>query len=188
MTQHGSHTETEIKLRVPDAAGARNLLEGHGFRVAREREFESNVIYDTADQQLRSRGELVRLRRTGDAALLTFKGVSQPGKHKRREELETEVGDAAVLQAVFARLGMGISFQYEKYRTEYTRNDAKGVVTLDETPIGTYLELEGDGDWIDSTAQELGFEEQDYIVSSYAVLYFEHCRRENVAPEHMVFR
>jgi adenylate cyclase class 2 len=188
MAHHGSNTETEIKLRVPDAPGTRKLLEAHGFGVARERVFESNAVYDTADQQLRRRGELVRLRRTGNSALLTFKGVSLPGKHKSREELETAISNPAVLHAVFARLSMGVSFEYEKYRTEFTRGDENGVLTLDETPIGTYLELEGEADWIDATARELGFREEDYIVASYAVLYLEHCRRENIRPENMIFR
>ncbi|MBV9156122.1 MAG: adenylate cyclase, partial [Acidobacteriaceae bacterium] len=63
----------------------------------------------------------------------------------------------------------------------------QGVVTLDETPIGTFLELEGPGDWIDETAKQLGFSRADYIVDSYGRLYLADCERRGVQPTNMTF-
>ena len=63
------------------------------------------------------------------------------------------------------------AFRYEKFRTEFQRRGSKGIATLDETPIGTYLELEGDPQWIDRMARTLGYEEKDYITASYARLF-----------------
>lgn len=77
-------------------------------------------------------------------------------------------------------------FRYEKYRTEYT--DGTGILTLDETPIGCYIELEGDPQWIDETAGKLGYHERDYITKSYGALYRSHCLERQVPPTNMVFR
>ena len=182
-----SQIETEIKLRVPEAAGAKALIERRGFRVARERVFESNTIYDTSGGRLRAAGELLRLRQAGSGGLLTFKGRGEPGRHKVRPEIETEVADPAAMAKILEAAGFRPVFRYEKYRTEFDRSGADGFVVLDETPIGVYLELEGDPRWIDAVAVELGFNESDYITASYGKLYVDHCRAANKPAGDMVF-
>lgn len=180
-------TETEIKLRVSDPAAIYSRLEQAGFQVTCGRVFEANTIYDTAEGTLRRGGTLLRLREVGGRAILTFKGPSIPGKHKSREELETTVGSASTSALIFDRLGFVPGFRYEKYRTEYERPGLPGVVTVDETPIGWFLELEGAPEWIDSTAAELGFSEDNYLTLSYATLYINYCKDRQVAPTDMVF-
>lgn len=61
------------------------------------------------------------------------------------------------------------------------------MASLDRTPIGTFLELEGPRRWIDRIASHLGYTPADYITRSYAALYFEHCRVSNLKPGNMVF-
>jgi len=179
--------EIEIKLRVKDAASARRMLREAGFRVRKRRVFEANRVYDTAALSLRTAKQLLRLRTVGARSVLTFKGAPLPGKHKRREEWELTVSDGAAMEAILTRLGFELTFRYEKYRTEFSRDGEAGVVTVDETPIGTFLELEGPADWIDRTAGELGFRAADYITLSYGSLYLEYCQVQGVAPSHMVF-
>jgi adenylate cyclase class 2 len=89
--------------------------------------------------------------------------------------------------AITERLGFQRAFRYQKYRTEYRLPGSSGLATLDETPIGVYLELEGKPAWIDRTARKLGFQESDYITDSYAGLYLEWCRKHRVRPADMVF-
>lgn len=185
--QAGSNRETEIKLRVASAAAARSLLRRARFRVVRRRLLESNVVFDTGDLSLRARGCLLRLRTVGGRSILTFKGESLPAKHQSREEIETEIASPEALSVILLRLGFGPVFRYEKYRTEYQRGDEDGVVTLDETPIGPFLELEGEPGWIDRTAAALGFAPEDSIVASYASLFFDHCRRNGLNARHMTF-
>jgi len=179
--------ETEIKLAVRSAAWARRLVSAAGFRLAKKRAFESNLVFDTPSLRLRKAASLLRVREMGKDAKLTYKGPPQPSKHKNREELELEASDARALQAILERLGFRLVFRYEKYRSEYQR-DRRGVITLDETPIGVYLELEGPPQWIDRTARGLGFAETEYITESYGELYREWCRRHRVKPGNMVFR
>ncbi|MBL8292236.1 MAG: class IV adenylate cyclase [Bryobacterales bacterium] len=179
--------ETEIKLPAADAASADALLRGAGFAVHHPRTFESNVLLDTADLRLRKTRQILRLREYGPRHVLTYKGSAVDGKHKTREELEFEIPAGAPLALIFERLGYTPQFRYEKYRTEYTRGEEPGMAVLDETPIGVFLELEGPGDWIDQTAAQLGYREQDYITKSYGALYAEHCQKHGTDPSGMVF-
>jgi adenylate cyclase class 2 len=187
MAQTG-HIEVEIKLAMPGAAFARRLLRKAGFRARRRRALESNLIFDTAEGSLRRTGRLLRLRCWGGWWWLTFKGPPVAGPHKRREELEVRIDDGAAVSAILERLGLASSYCYEKYRAEYQRTGERGTVALDETPIGVYLELEGSPAWIDRAARRLGFGPADYVLSSYATLYGEHCQRAGLSPgQGMVF-
>jgi adenylate cyclase class 2 len=182
-----SGIENEVKLSISDIARVRAVLADHQFSILHERGFESNEVFDTAAREFRARGELIRLREAGGRCFLTFKGAPLPGGHKRREELETPVERAEAIAAIFGRLGLVVVFRYEKYRTEYQRPGETGIVTLDETPIGDFLELEGEPAWIDRTAAELGFSRSDYILASYGGLYLDHCRRKGIVPRNMTF-
>jgi adenylate cyclase class 2 len=138
--------------------------------------------------------------------VLTFKRPTMPleaapsmegravaaGRHKVREEIEVEVADAANLTKIFEGLGMRGWFRYEKYRTTFqfppTARWAQGLlIELDETPIGTFVELEGPAEAIDRAAKELGFSPRDYVLKNYLALYAEECRRRNEEPRDMVF-
>ena len=163
--------ETEIKLRVPTPEHAHQLLLLHGFEVLHPRIFERNHIFDTADATLRQSRRLLRLRDAGGLVTLAFKGPAQTGKHKSREEREVHPDNFDQMQIILERLGYQVTFRYDKYRTEYARPEADGIATVDETPAGTFMELEGEPAWIDRTAAELGFSEADYITASYASLY-----------------
>ena len=182
-----SARETEIKLAVADSRTARRFLRAAGFRVSRSRVFESNTIFDTPESSLRQAGTLLRIRQAGGVFTITYKGGAVPGKHKSREELETEVSSAGVMAAIFGRLGLRPVFRYEKYRTEFRQPHRAGVAMLDETPAGVYLELEGTPAWIDRTARRLGFEEKHYITASYSRLYLEWCTARRRKPTNMVF-
>ncbi len=180
--------EIEIKLAIDSVKEARRRLRAAGFRVSKPRVFEKNVVYDTPQSDLRLSSRLLRLRAIGKSYKLTFKGAPEPGKHKSREEIETEVADGPAFDAILTRLGYRPVFCYEKFRTEFQRPRSKGIATLDETPIGTYMELEGGPDWIDRMARTLGYEEDNYITASYARLFFEWRERSGSNAADMLFR
>lgn len=181
-------TETEIKLALSeDLRAIRRSLRSRGFRVAKKRVHESNVLFDTAAFGLRKQGKLIRLRAVDSRSILTYKGPPTPGKHKRREELETQIPDSPAFEKILSRLGYDPAFRYEKFRTEYEKPGEHGVVTLDETPIGNFLEIEGAPGWIDRTAKALGFSARDYNTKSYGSLYLEYCAAHGLAPANMLF-
>lgn len=136
--------------------------------------------------------------------LLTFKsppdqlaiGPAAPSpsdrRYKVREEIELTLTDPGSLQRIFEGLGLKGWFRYEKFRTPYRLPArlawAKDlVIDLDETPIGTFVELEGPGSAIDRAARALGFSPRDYVLKNYLVLYVDDCKRQNLQPSNMLF-
>lgn len=114
------------------------------------------------------------------------------GSHKVRDEIEAQVTDTANLVKIFEGLGMRGWFRYEKYRTTYKLPTTKSwardlLIEVDETPIGTFVELEGPPAAIDRTAAELGYSKRDYILTNYLALYAEDCRRKGEQPQNMLF-
>jgi adenylate cyclase, class 2 len=120
---------------------------------------------------------------------LTYKGPAQRAPHKSREEIETDVSDVEAFVKVFRALGYRSTYRYEKYRTTFAVEGKPGLILLDETPIGDFLELEGPPEWIDATAAQLGHTSDDYITASYIRLYRDHClRHPEAVPDAMVFQ
>jgi len=110
------------------------------------------------------------LRRVPEGGVVTHKGprLFEAGL-KSREERETAVADPDVLQDILERLGLRPVFRYQKYREAYEWRGQEIVV--DETPIGTFLEIEGDPEGIRAAASALGFGPGDYVTDSYVGLF-----------------
>ena len=161
--------EVEIKLRVSDLDALTRKISASGFKLVTPRTHEMNTLYDFANQALRARGEVLRIRKYGDKWTATHKSKGSSGKHKSRMETETQIADGEALAHIFEALGLSPSFRYEKFRAEWS--DGEGHVVLDETPIGNIAELEGSPEWIDRTAAQLGVKQSEYITMSYAQMF-----------------
>jgi adenylate cyclase class 2 len=178
--------EVEIKFLVSDVKSLEHKLNEIGFRCITPSTREVNTLYDLPNQELRHKGELLRLRQYGDKWVLTHKGKGIPGPHKSRTELETGISDGPKMDSLLRALGYAPTFVYEKYRSEWS--DGQGHVVLDHTPIGDVAEIEGESEWIDRTAQKLGVGTADYITKSYIELFFEWKRKTNRKAENMTFQ
>lgn len=135
------------------------------------RHLEDNLLLD-AGGRLVAQGMALRVRRTPAGVVLTFKGPRQLVEGiKSREEIEAalalEHGDD--LQRILERLGFLPVFRYQKYREAFAWRGCEIVV--DETPIGTFLEIEGPIEEIHAAAAALGFSPADYVADSYAGLF-----------------
>jgi adenylate cyclase, class 2 len=181
-------TETEVKLCWRGTpAEAQALFASLGYAQQEPRSLESDQLFDRENGELRGSDRLLRLRRVGDRATVTYKGPADRQVYKSREEIEFDVSDAGAYLLVLDRLGYRPGFRYEKYRTKFARTGESGIITLDETPVGVYLELEGPREWIDSTSAVLGFTRQDYLTASYAALYRNFRESHPDAPPDMLF-
>jgi adenylate cyclase class 2 len=178
--------EIEVKLPVASLEGVSARLAGAGWTPG-ERLFERNTVYDSRERGLHREGKLLRIRETGGRAILTVKlPAASSGLHKVREEYNLD-GPGPTLEAIVEGLGFGSAWRYEKRRTRYTKTGEPGVIELDETPIGDFLELEGPPDWIDATAAALGFEARDYLTTTYRELFVDWQKRQKAPPRDMVF-
>ena len=121
------------------------------------RVLEQNDLFDTAGASLRRSGRLIRVRIETPVSesrrpngkirvILTSKApvarsTGKASRYKERLERKVIVATPDNLREQLQALGFRSRFRYEKYRTSFR---LPGVhIELDETPVGTYLELEG---------------------------------------------
>jgi adenylate cyclase class 2 len=194
--------EIEIKLRVSNLRAVLRHIRKLGA-VPRGRTFERNTLFDTPDSSFWRHGRLLRLRTQTPApgngsrggprtTILTAKAPPSTRSHSRKkppykERLESElaVGKWGLQPQVLLDLGLRAGFKYEKYRASFL---LRGLhLDLDETPIGTFLELEGSPAAIRRTARSLGYAPKDHIRATYWDLYAADCRRLKRTPRNMVF-
>jgi adenylate cyclase class 2 len=179
--------EREVKLRFEsaDAARQRILSPSVGATPLRGRRLQEDSLLDTADNQLFQRRSALRVRSENGKSILTFKGPVQPSAVKVREEHETIVADGEELLTILRELGWTVWFRYEKYREEFAAEDV--VIAIDETPVGTFVEIEGGEDHIHRTAAALGKGPADYITDSYRTLFMAYCREHGGSATDMLF-
>ena len=164
-----SRRETEIKLAFPSPKDALRALGSVGAVESRPRVFEDNVLFDLDDERLARSGRLLRLRRAGADAVVTYKGAAEAGhRHKVREEVEVRVDDPEEMDRIFRGIGLAARYRYQKYRTTFELPDLE--IALDETALGTFIELEGEPEAIDRVAAALGRTPGDYLTATYREL------------------
>ena len=161
--------ETEVKLKVADLGAVRERLGSLGARLKERVEDERDLQFGSAADPEALRGKVLRLRFTGRAGMLTYKGAAEFERGvKKREELQSVVEDAGAMRAILERLGYEVRLEYTK-RREYW--DLRGLtVSLDELPFGTYVEVEGDASQLEGAVSELGLEGAERIEEGYAQL------------------
>jgi adenylate cyclase class IV len=186
-------------------------LENLGARYE-SRVLERNTLYDTPDSDFRRRGALLRIRAeaarplagaqtsspgrrsTTHRTILTSKAPAAPRsprdrRYKEKRERELVVpAPPSHWDRKLRSLGLRPGFRYDKIRSTFRLSRLPGLaIELDETPAGTFLELEGLPRSIDRTARALGYSSRDYYCGSYWDVHVADCRRRGITPQNMVF-
>jgi adenylate cyclase class 2 len=185
MSMIGTPVEREIKLRFDSVESAREAVLAAGATPLLGRRLQEDSLLDTEDESLRRRRCVLRIRIENGKSRITFKGPVQPSAMKLRDELETVVGDGALLLQVFEELGFHVWFRYEKYREEFSHEDV--TAAIDETPVGVFVELEGSEQGIMAMAEALGRGPADYVLDSYRGLFLQHRDAYGLTGTDMVF-
>ncbi len=170
--------ETEVKIQCANGelAEVRGKLASLGARTVCERALEENVLLDYVDRRLKADGCALRLRNYGAGSLLTYKGKVIDDPHfKRRPEYQTSLSNPEAALAILAALGLDVSFQYSKVRQilEWVVSGQRVEVSLDETPFGDFLEIEGEPAAILEAARLLGLSPDRFLRKSYVEMYME---------------
>lgn len=187
--------EIELKFPIADAQAFQSRLPALHFHLDTPRTFEANTLYDTPGRALRDAAQILRIRQYGTLCTLTHKrhpDREDPGsRYKVRLETEAHVDDGAALAEIFRHLGYVPAFRYEKYRTEWSHDDpaAKSIghLVVDETPIGTWGELEGPTEWIDRMLALLAIDPATCIIDSYGKLFLAWKQRTASTVNHLTF-
>src|SRR5258708_7032599 len=108
-----------IKFMIADIQALTASLQKAGFRLLTSRTHEMNTLYDQPGAKLRRRGALLRLREYGPKWTVTYKDRSgrQPGRHKSRREIETQVENGEALAQVLEAIGLNPSLPYDRTRS-----------------------------------------------------------------------
>ncbi len=167
--------EIEVKIRIIDIKNIGEKILQLGAKLEKERFYEENTLYDFPSKILYKKRQALRLRKMNKKSFLTFKGPPQKSRRfKIREEYETEVRNEKQLKKILKSLGFVPVFNYEKHRTVYRKKSLK--ISLDETSIGNFIELEGKRGEIVKFANALGVSKREFIKQDYIQLI----RKESV--------
>lgn len=186
--------EIEIKLAVDDAEAVAKVLEAAGATPRVPRAFEDNRLFDLPGRPLTAAGRLLRVREFAGRVTVTAKaplGAGEPDdreaerRYKIRREAEIVVPDAEAMAAVLRTAGFEPLWRYQKYRRIYAWQGAE--VVLDETPAGTFLEIEGDPDAIDGIVARLGTHAGARRTDTYREVWEAHCAARGVPAGDMLF-
>ncbi|MFW5799368.1 MAG: class IV adenylate cyclase [Spirochaetota bacterium] len=175
--------ETEIKYNMPDY-GENKLIKKLKELGAEDKGeiFENNLIFDNEENKMYNNDLLLRLRKTGDKNILTFKGKKiDDDTYKIREEVEIEVSDFDKLKRIFEHMGYQVKLIYQKYRRTFILK--KTFITIDKLPFGNYIEIEGIKEDIDYMAGKLSLYINDDISNkNYYDIYERICNEKNIKP------
>jgi adenylate cyclase class 2 len=161
--------EIEVKFILSDYTALMSKIKALALPCTQERVFELNLRFDQPDRRLFSAHQVLRLRKDHQAHL-TFKG---PGVLEEgvllRKEIETIVADYDATKRLLETIGYEVIMIYEKYRANYLMNGV--VLSVDETPFGLFIELEGESpEQVRLAADKLGMDWAQRINQSYFAL------------------
>ena len=185
MTKAERPEEVEVKIPADDLEHVREKLRVGAGSLRRARHSEINDLFDSTGR-LAASGCALRLRRADGTHVLTFKGpVRFEDGVKRREERETVVSDPEQMEAILAAVGFARRFRYEKRREEWDLSDC--AIALDETPIGNFVEIEGEPSSIRRAVAALGLDFAAALPYSYSKLYELRRKEDPSLPPDMTF-
>ena len=168
MSNQGQEIEAKFYVSRLDKMLAR--LQELRARLIQPRVLETNLRFDLPDGGLRSRRQVLRLRKDTEARL-TFKGSgSEQSGVRARQEIEFVVEDFEKARQFLKALGYQETIVYEKYRATYEVDEV--LIMLDELPYGNFLEIEGETvEQIQAMATKLRLDWNAVILTSYTALF-----------------
>lgn len=172
--------EVEMKVRA-DHEQVRQTLNEHGATPL-DTVTQRDTYYDAPTRDFAETDEALRVRREErdeeDRAKLTYKGPLVGGTSKTREEYETELGDADVMESILDSLGFVPVETVGKERERFSIGEY--VVTLDTVDgLGEFVEVETEAPekgidtaraGVTGTVESLGLDPDAEIRTSYLEL------------------
>lgn len=179
--QHRS--DRQIKFADADHGQLRERLRELEAECQGSPILEDNWIFDR-DGAMETAGSNLRLRVDRRGARLSFQGpASFDGPVKICSEHETGVDEIDETRAILESLGYHVIRRYQKYREQWQLGSI--AISLDHTPIGDFVELEGDG--CERVARRCGLDPEQAEGRNYLQLYACYLEAHPDAPADMVF-
>jgi adenylate cyclase class 2 len=164
--------EVELKVKIPSLDPVREQLVRKGAQF-HQKVHEHDIFYNAPHRDFGITDEAVRVRYSGDRAVVTYKGPRlKTFGLKAREELNFAVESGDVFETMLLRLGFTRTIEVNKWREYYRLGTA--LVSLDTVDgLGTFAEIEvmtedGAGnptEEITRVAREIGVTGEPILVS-----------------------
>lgn len=135
----------EVEVKVPaDLAQVRGRLEALDAG-ARGRVAQVDIYFDHPGRSFAETDEALRVRRTDDRSVVTYKGPKVDPASKTRREIEVAVDDADATEALLRAVGFEPADEVRKVREQYAYGGY--TVSLDDVDgLGGFVEVETEGD------------------------------------------
>jgi adenylate cyclase class 2 len=161
--------EIEVKFYLENVEPVREKLLAAGAKSS-GRIFESNICFDDAQDSLKAKQSLLRLRKDKKVTLThKSKPVAGETEFKVLKELEVEVSNFDKMLSILETLGYHRTLVYEKYRETLSIGNTK--LCIDSMPFGDFIEIEGGKADIRSLAQDLGVSWDRRITDNYRSMF-----------------
>lgn len=157
--------EIEKKYRLTEERRAEVVaaLDEFGAKFVRN-DVEENTIF--SNDLLFGRHAIVRIRKTGDRSMITFKQRTKSfSEAKQQIEYETQIDDADAARSILENIGLRRVLVYEKKRATYDFRNSE--IVLDELPFGLFMEIEGPLTAIAEAEMLLGIEDLEIEPETY---------------------
>lgn len=153
--------EVEVKIIEIDREKVEAKLKSLGATKTLDDNVETS-FFDFPDCSVSKAKNLLRLRKVGDKAALTFKKFVESDSAKVRVEYEVLVSDFEEANSILQSLGLVTTLRMKKHRTSYALKNGVAVdidkYTGQHSHIPTLLEIEGANNiTIHAQAKLLGF-------------------------------
>lgn len=183
MTREESSVERELKFSLSGLETLRERLKELDAERINPSAAEDNWVLDR-EGELTEGGVILRLRKDGQGALVTFKGPATfEGGVKIRAEHESRVENLEEMRRLFEALGYSTVRRYQKVREEWQLGGV--TIALDHTPIGDFAEFEGSG--AATVAKRCGFKAEEAERRTYLGIYDDHRSKDPELPRDMIF-
>ena len=170
--------EVEIKAKIENFDSLKEKLNQLGAVQKNIIKME-DIYFKHPSRDFAMTDEALRIRKTDDTKILTYKGPKLDEITKTRKEIEMEITDQKKLKSILIKLGFIEVPKIKKKRVIYELDDYS--ICLDEVDfIGKYIEIESEvaieEDRIKKTeelinfAEQLGIDKESFIRKSYLEL------------------
>ena len=172
------HLEREIKLRFDSAEAARARRPRHRRHAVRGRRLQEDCC-STRGRRLCAAA--------GRACASAWKGQEPADVQGTGAAVAMKCARSSRRSSATARCSCACSRSSASASGSATRSTARSsrwttcIVAIDETPVGTFVEIEGGERGIDRVARALGRGPADYVLDSYRGLFVQHCEQRGVA-------
>ncbi len=185
MNNKDIEIELKFEINKNKISSFNKKLQELDFALER-RVHEISVMYDNPSKIMQITDGRIRLRKSGEDTILTYKKPLTREGIKKEIEYEVKVSDFNTMEKILKMMEFTKTTSYERYRAYFHKNDVE--VMIDEFPYGVFVEIEGNEKNIIKISNELGFDMKYNLTDSCDTIYTQRCIKKGIEPsKHILF-